>query len=897
MSTEHLMGDIGAVLEALMGTADEPRQEAEKHLRQLTINTPAEVLLLLAQIGAQGVGGFQLDQRLLAIILLRRLSFKPLPGLFLNGNSQHATAPFDVLRETTRSRIETVLCAGLKDEMDTRMRKGLGVCAAGWAQESSARHRPLHPLPPVLLELTASPHPFHRFTPFQLLDMTPTLLVDSVSDPLPAPQLAQILLAGMNDPSVDVRVEAMKAVRSVLFEGVTGKEREEIGSQLVHQAFQALSRLPPKLLSHALVPLVDLASVHPNLFLPALNDILPYLLSMISPPAGPSSHQFSPYPNSNLPLEDWEEIANPASEILLSLCEMRPSQMDEWESGRVGRELVGLLIGRQVGSLEEDCQDWLITHDPDEEDEEYPVFAEEALDRLAHALGGTTLLPAVSNQVQSLLTQEDWRCRYCALVAIAAVSEGCFEELNPRIRDVLTIISPTAKDPHPRVRYAFLQCIGQLCSDCEGTMQRDYADDVLQICLALLEDPVTRVCAHSAACLTNFFQDVEPESFSRYLDPLVKALLTQFHSGPLYLKEQVLATMSNVVLGAMETFIPYYRTVMDLAIHTLKTATSEEQQQLQGRAMECATLIGSAVGKSTFAGDAVTIAQIMLTVQNSLQPDDKRTSYLMDAWTSLCVTLRDDFEPFLPQVIPPLLKAASYQPPKSDTLLSSFEDSTLDTEDALVASNTSEMDEKIQAFSNLTLYAFNMRGKLRPWLEPSMQLSLDALVNRYSEDVKEAAAFLVPGLLQVAKESGAWNDTPNNLIEVFQRIINAIVKEHDPSNLALLYKSFTDSLHVVSLSLPENLSKSLIAATTAHLKDLQSARIDREAQSEYMDDADREIYMEEQENEDSALDQIDKAMIMILMFDQGLKDKIDTIQGLRKKTSKRGLQDGYDQGI
>lgn len=94
------------------------------------------------------------------------------------------------------------------------------------------------PLPPVLLELTASPHPFHRFTPFQLLDLAPTLLVDSVRDPIPAEQLAQMLQAGLNDPSVDVRVEAMKAVRSVLIEGVTGSERSEIGANLVLHSFE-----------------------------------------------------------------------------------------------------------------------------------------------------------------------------------------------------------------------------------------------------------------------------------------------------------------------------------------------------------------------------------------------------------------------------------------------------------------------------------------------------------------------------------------------------------------------------------------------------------------------------------------------------------------------------------
>ncbi len=93
-------------------------------------------------------------------------------------------------------------------------------------------------LPPVLLELTASSQPFHRYTPFQLLNITPTLLVDSVSERIPVQQLGQILLAGLNDPSVDVRVEAMKAMRSIILKGLTGNEREEVGSHLILEAFK-----------------------------------------------------------------------------------------------------------------------------------------------------------------------------------------------------------------------------------------------------------------------------------------------------------------------------------------------------------------------------------------------------------------------------------------------------------------------------------------------------------------------------------------------------------------------------------------------------------------------------------------------------------------------------------
>ncbi len=97
--------------------------------------------------------------------------------------------------------------------------------------------------------------------------------------------------------------------------------------------------------------------------MPILDDTLPYLLSLLSPPsAGLPAHPFSPYPPTTMTYTDWEEVANPATEIILSLAEHRKAQITSWEDGRVGKELIGLLIGRLVVGLEDqgvECKEWL----------------------------------------------------------------------------------------------------------------------------------------------------------------------------------------------------------------------------------------------------------------------------------------------------------------------------------------------------------------------------------------------------------------------------------------------------------------------------------------------------------------------------------------------------------
>ena len=89
-------------------------------------------------------------------------------------------------------------------------------------------------MPPVLLELTQSERPFHRFTPYQILSQYPTLLVDSVTDAsFKSEDLAQILRAGLNDPSVDVKIEAMKAIKGAVQGGWSVIKENGIKTQLI----------------------------------------------------------------------------------------------------------------------------------------------------------------------------------------------------------------------------------------------------------------------------------------------------------------------------------------------------------------------------------------------------------------------------------------------------------------------------------------------------------------------------------------------------------------------------------------------------------------------------------------------------------------------------------------
>lgn len=195
----------------------------------------------------------------------------------------------------------------------------------------------------------------------------------------------------------------------------------------------------------ALDPLVELASVHAGIFVQSLPFFVPYLMSLISPPASTSnSYNFSPYPASTLAYEEYELIATAATEIVLCLSELKREEMLAWEGGKVGHEMIGLLYGCLTAGLQEqseDGQDWMDETDIEEVDDSYPVYAEEAIDRLSISFGkhnerlqarqlititgGEVLLPALALHAQDLMTQSDWRCRYAAMAGLAVSADGC----------------------------------------------------------------------------------------------------------------------------------------------------------------------------------------------------------------------------------------------------------------------------------------------------------------------------------------------------------------------------------------------------------------------------------------------------------------------------------------
>ena len=59
-------------------------------------------------------------------------------------------------------------------------------------------------------------------------------------------------------------------------------------------------------------------------------------------------------------------------------------------------------------------------------------------------------------------------------MAISAVGEGCYRQMEALLPDIVNTVLPFLTDPHPRVRYAACNAVGQLSTDFAPGFQKKF---------------------------------------------------------------------------------------------------------------------------------------------------------------------------------------------------------------------------------------------------------------------------------------------------------------------------------------------------------------------------------------------------------------------------------------
>ena len=475
------------------------------------------------------------------------------------------------------------------------------------------------------------------------------------------------------------------------------------------------------------------------------------------------------------------------------------------------------------------------------------------MDRLANKLGGQVLLPPTFNWLPRMMTSTAWRDRHAALMAISAISEGCRELMLGELDKVLDLVLPALRDPHPRVRWAGCNALGQMSTDFAPTMQEKYHQLVLPAIIPVIKSSEPRVQAHAAAALVNFCEEAEKEVLEPYLDDLLTQLVTLLQNPKRYVQEQALSTIATVADSAEAAFARYYDHLMPLLFNVLKSEQSKEFRLLRAKAMECATLIALAVSKQKMGQDALELVQILGGIQQGItDADDPQASYLLHCWGRMCRVLGSDFIPYLPGVIPPLIELAGA---KADIQLLEDEEQVnqLEGEEGwelvplkgkYIGIKTSTLDDKHTAIELIVIYAQQLKAAFEPYvLEIMNTIALPSLEFFFHDPVRVAAAKAVPQLLNAYKE--AHGGQSPQVVELWSRTIEKVlaVLNTEPAidTLAEMYECFYESVEVMGTNcLTDAHMSAFIESVRTVLEDYQTRVKHRQEEAREREDGEEE---------------------------------------------------------
>jgi hypothetical protein len=593
-------------------------------------------------------------------------------------------------------------------------------------------------------------------------------------------------------------------------------------------------------LTKALVTIIDLAEASPKMFKGVFSQLVQLAISMIS----------------DKDLED--QTRQNALELMATFADCNPTMCKKEPAYIENMVTQCLSLMTDVGTDDENAEEWNAQEDLDlDESDSNHVAGEQCMDRLANRLGGQIVLPPTFTWLPRMITSTNWRDRHAALMAISAISEGCHELMEGELDRVLELVVPALTDPHPRVRWAGCNALGQMSTDFKGTMQTKYHQAVLQALIPVLGAPEPRVQSHAAAALVNFCEEAEKDILEPYLDTLLEHLMALLQNPKRFVQEQALSTIATVADSAESAFGKWYDRLMPLLMNVLQQPNERDLRLLRAKAMECATLIALAVGKERMGQDAVNLVQVLGNVQSSLiDDDDPQEQYLLHCWGRMCRVLGQDFVPYLDAVMPPLTKLATA---KADIQLLDDEENVAQIEQEegwelvplkgkYIGIKTSTLDDKFMAIELITIYAQNLEAGFARFAADILEkVAFPGLAFFFHDPVRVASAKAVPQLLNSFKAAhgvaspeyvAMWSKTLEKVLEVLET-------EPAIETLAEMYQCFYEAVEVSGKdSLSNDHMATFITSAETVLKDYQERvklRLEEADDREEGDELDEEL--------------------------------------------------------
>ncbi|AOA61119.1 Nuclear transport (karyopherin beta) [Komagataella phaffii CBS 7435] len=739
-----------SIIQALLtGAGDKQIYAQAEHSLNTEWIDKEQVEVLLLFLAEQAVQGQSDDIRAFSCVLFRRFAIKSPTGKgFEKPYYDFTSKQINHISKEVKAQIQKILLQGFVSSSGVpgHIRHKLADCISEVAKDS-ANEWPT--LIPTLVEcITNSNDPVTIESAFRVFIDAPKLIGDTYIR-----EMIPVFSKGLNHENNQVKVGASTSFVSVF--RVLSRDSRNVASELLPSILNSLPTLlsngDEESLTSILESLIDLIELSCKIFKPMFTQIIEFVSAVAK----------------DKDLDGSTRIA--AMEILPTFAESAPNMCKSNELFTNSVILNTLSMMTEVSIDDEQAAEWANSDDSqeDEDEEEYNA-ARLVLDRVSLVLGGESLASPLFQFLPQMLQSQQWRERQAALMALSSAAEGCRNVLITEIDKILSLIIPCLKDEHPRVQYACCNALGQISTDFANIIQKTSGAIILPGLIGMLTPQHTfRVQAHAAAAIVNFSECASKEVLEPFLDDLLTNLLNVFSSPKRYVQEQVLTTIAVVADAAEQKFVKYYDTMMPLLFNILTAdLASLANTNLRAEAIECATLIASAVGREKFLPHSQELIRILGDIQNNESESDPQVKqYLQQGWFRICKVIGKDFFPCLPGVLPPLILDAKVQQSRLEVdkdeakeLATNQDYDIVQVKGKFIAIHTSLLDDKAAAIETLQDYLQILGTEMYPYLnEIAYEIVIPGLLFFLHDGVRGVCSLIIPSLLQCSIEATGVN--------------------------------------------------------------------------------------------------------------------------------------------
>ncbi|CAE8653253.1 unnamed protein product, partial [Polarella glacialis] len=286
---------------------------------------------------------------------------------------------------------------------------------------------------------------------------------------------------------------------------------------------------------------------------------------------------------------------------------------------------------------------------------------EENIDRFAKTLGSKEVLELIFSNAREFAHSPNWKCRHAAVATLSQCAQTVEEDEH--VDEIVQLSVSLLEDDHPRVRYSALHVLGQTASDHSPYLQERHHQAILPGMMQLMQDPLPRVASHACAAFVNFAEELESEVLLPFVPSLIDTLCPRLAEADLFARGQAVSAIAAIAEVIETELVPYYQQVMPLLKQIVLVATDIEERALRGKAFECMSLMGIAVGREVFQQDAQDAMQVMMeTASRGLAPGDPLRASIYEAAQRICLALKEDFLPYLPDLLPGIYAMLETEP-------------------------------------------------------------------------------------------------------------------------------------------------------------------------------------------------------------------------------------------